>query len=81
MNWIDGVILAVGVSFALFGYWRGFLQSLVLLVLFSASIAVSSRVGESIGEYFSPLTDSADIQILAGLGTIFLAFIIVPQWM
>lgn len=77
MNWIDGVILAAGIAFALFGYWRGLLQSLVLLVLFGASLAVSSRTGESVGDIFSPLTDSEDIQTLAGLGIIFLSFIIV----
>lgn len=76
MNWIDGVILAVGILFALFGYWRGFLQSLILLVLFGASLAVSSRVGENVGDYFEPLTDSEDIQTLVGLGIIFLGFII-----
>lgn len=77
MNWIDGVILAVGILFAFFGYWRGFLQSLVLLVLFGASLAVSSRIGESVGDIFSPLTGNEDIQTLAGLGLIFLSFIIV----
>ncbi len=76
MNWIDGVILAVGISFALFGYWRGFLQSLILLVLFGASLAVSSRIGESVGDYFAPITDSEDIQTLVGLGSIFLGFVI-----
>ena len=75
MNWIDGVIVAVGIAFALFGYWRGFIQSLVLLVLFGASVAVSSRVGETIGDIFSPLTDSEDIQTLVSLGLIFLGFI------
>ena len=77
MNWIDVVILAVGIIFGLFGLWRGFVQSLVLLVLFGASLAVSSRVGETVGDIFSPFTDSADIQTLAGLGVIFLGFIFV----
>ena len=77
MNWIDGVILAVGIIFGLFGLWRGFVQSLVLLVLFGASVAVSSRGGETVGDIFSPFTDSEDIQTLAGLGVIFLGFIFV----
>ena len=77
MNWIDGVILAVGVVLALFGLWRGFLQSLVTLVLFGVSLAVSSRVGENVGDFFSRFTDSEDIQTIAGLGIIFLGFILV----
>ena len=77
MNWIDGVILALGILFALFGYWRGFFQSLILLVLFGVSLAVSSRTGETVGDIFSPLTKSEDVQTLAGLGVIFLGFIIV----
>ena len=77
MNWIDGAILAVAIAFALYGYWRGLFQSLVLLVLFGASLAVSSRIGESAGDYFAQLTDSEDFQTLAGLGVIFLGFIIV----
>ena len=77
MNWVDVGILAVWILFAYFGYRRGFLQSSLLLVIFGASLAVSSRVGETVGNIFSPLTDSEDIQTLTGLGLIFLSFILI----
>jgi len=76
LNWIDALVLATGIVAVLIGYWRGFLQSLVVLVIFGASLAISSRYGERVGELFSPLTDDVDIQTIAGLSVIFIGFIL-----
>jgi len=66
MNWIDIVILVVWGVTALWGFSSGLLKILVLFFSLVIGLALSSRVGDSVGELFSGLTDNENAQTIAG---------------
>ena len=66
MNWIDIVILVVWGVTALWGFSSGLLKILVLFFSLVVGLALSSRIGDSVGELFSGLTDNENAQTIAG---------------
>jgi len=66
MNWIDIVILVVWGVTALWGFSSGLLKILVLFFSLVIGLALSSRIGDSVGELFSWLTDNENAQTIAG---------------
>ncbi|PKB78704.1 MAG: hypothetical protein BZY88_17085 [SAR202 cluster bacterium Io17-Chloro-G9] len=71
MNWVDIVILVVwGVSI-LWGFSAGLIQMVVPFVALLASLALSSRIGDSVGNVFSSVTDNENAQTAAGFILIF----------
>ena len=66
MNWIDIVILVVWGVTALWGFSSGLLKILVLFFSLVIGLALSSRIGDSVGELFSALTDNENAQAIAG---------------
>ena len=66
MNWIDIVILVVWGVTALWGFSSGLLKILVLFFSLVIGLALSSRIGDSVGELFSGLTDNENAQTIAG---------------
>jgi uncharacterized membrane protein required for colicin V production len=77
MNWIDIAILVVWGMTTLWGYSAGLLQILVPLVSLVIGMALSSRIGDSVGEIFSSFTDNENAQTVAGFVLIFGALFIV----
>lgn len=77
MNWIDAVILVVWGITAIWGFAAGLLQVVLPLCVTIAGLALSSRFAEDVGNLFSRLTDSEDIQTIAGFILIFLGLFIV----
>ena len=71
MNWIDIVILVVWGITTLWGYSAGLLQILVPFVSLVVGLALSSRIGDSVGELFSGVTDSENAQTVAGFLLVF----------
>ena len=66
MNWIDIVILVVWGVTALWGFSSGVLKILVPFFSLVIGLALSSRIGDSVGELFSGLTDNENAQTIAG---------------
>ena len=66
MNWIDIVILVVWGVTALWGFSSGLLKVLVPFLSLVVGLALSSRIGDSVGELFSGLTDNENAQTIAG---------------
>ena len=66
MNWIDIAILVVWGVTALWGFSSGLLKILVPLVSLVIGLAVSSRIGDSVGSMFSGITDNENAQTVAG---------------
>lgn len=66
MNWIDIVILLVWGVTALWGFSSGLLKILVPFFSLVIGLALSSRIGDSVGELFSGLTDNENAQTIAG---------------
>ena len=77
MNWVDIVILVVWGITTLWGYSAGLLQILVPFISLIVGLALSSRIGDSVGEMFSGVTDNENAQTIAGFvlvfGVIFIA--------
>lgn len=71
MNWIDIAILVVWGMTALWGFSSGLLRILVPLVALVIGMALSSRIGDSVGEIFSSFTDNENAQTVAGFVLIF----------
>ena len=71
MNWVDIVILVVWGMTTLWGYSAGLLQILVPFISLIAGLALSSRIGESVGELFSVVTDNENGQTVAGFVLVF----------
>ena len=71
MNWIDIAILVIWGMTALWGFSSGLLQILVPLVALVIGMALSSRIGDSVGEIFSSFTDNENAQTVAGFVLIF----------
>ena len=71
MNWIDIAILVIWGMTALWGFSSGLLQILVPLVALVIGMAISSRIGDSVGEIFSSFTDNENAQTVAGFVLIF----------
>ena len=71
MNWIDIAILVIWGMTALWGFSSGLLRILVPLIALVIGMALSSRIGDSVGEIFSSFTDNENAQTVAGFVLIF----------
>ncbi len=71
MNWVDIVILVVWGVTALWGYSAGILLILVPFVSLIVGLALSSRIGDSVGELFTVVTDNENAQMVAGFLLVF----------
>ncbi len=71
MNWIDITILVVWGITALWGFSAGLLQIVVPLISLVAGLALSSRIGDSVGNIFSGVTGNENAQTVAGFILIF----------
>lgn len=71
MNWVDIVILVVWGVTTLWGYSAGLLQIVVPFISLVIGLALSSRVGDSVGEVFSGVTDNENAQTIAGFLVVF----------
>ena len=71
MNWIDIAILAVWGITALWGFSSGLLKIVVPLISLVVGLALSSRVGDSVGNIFSGFTDNENAQTVAGFVLVF----------
>ena len=67
MNWIDIAILAVWGITAFWGFSSGFLKVVVPFVSLVAGLALASRIGDSVGNIFSVITDNENAQAIGGL--------------
>ena len=76
MNWVDIVILVVWGMTTLWGYSAGLLQILVPFISLIAGLALSSRIGDSVGELFSVVTANENAQTVAGFILVFGALFI-----
>ncbi len=71
MNWIDITILAVWGITALWGFSSGLLKIVVPLISLVVGLALSSRIGDSVGNIFSGFTDNENAQTVAGFILVF----------
>ena len=79
MNWIDVVILVVWALNSGWGYMAGLIQMVIPLAAVIVGLAVASRIGDSVGNIFSPLTDNEDYQTIAGFILIFVGLFILAS--
>ncbi len=71
MNWIDIAILIVWGITTLWGYSAGLLKIIVPFISLVIGLAISSRIGDSVGEIFSGVTDNENAQTIAGFVLVF----------
>ncbi len=71
MNWIDIAILVVWGITALWGFSAGLLQIVVPLISLVIGLALSSRIGDSVGNVFSGFTDNENAQTVGGFILVF----------
>ncbi|PKB80569.1 MAG: hypothetical protein BZY88_08550 [SAR202 cluster bacterium Io17-Chloro-G9] len=76
MNWIDIVILVAWAVSALWGFSTGLIQLLIPFVMLLIGLALSSRIGESVGNIFSGVTDNENAQSIAGFVLIFVVLLV-----
>ncbi len=77
MNWVDVVILVVWGISILWGFSAGLIQLIVPFVALLASLALASRIGDSVGNIFSSVTDSENAQTAAGFVLIFVILFVI----
>ena len=77
MNWVDIAILVVWAATALWGASIGLLQVAIHLVAVAVGLAFSSRIAETVGNVFSPLTDNENAQTVAAFIGVFVILSIV----
>lgn len=71
MNWVDIAILVVWGITILWGYSTGLMGVVVPLISLVVGLALSSRIGDSVGEMFSSFTDNENAQAVAGFILVF----------
>ena len=71
MNWIDIAILIVWGITTLWGYSAGLLMIIVPFISLVVGLALSSRIGDSVGGMFSGVTDNENAQTVAGFVLVF----------
>ena len=76
MNWVDIVIIVVWGITALWGYSKGLLGVLVPLISLVVGLALASRIGDSVGQMFSSVTDNENAQTVAGFILIIVVILI-----
>lgn len=77
MNWVDVVILVVWGISILWGFSAGLIQLVVPFIALLASLALASRIGDSVGNIFSSVTDSENAQTVGGFVLIFVLLFVV----
>lgn len=73
MNWIDIAILVVWGITAFWGYSNGLIQMVVPFISLVIGLALASRIGDSVGNIFSVVTDNENAQTVGGIVLIFVA--------
>ena len=76
MNWVDIVIIVVWGVTALWGYSKGLLGVLLPLISLVVGLALASRIGDSVGQMFSSVTDNENAQTVAGFILIIVVILI-----
>ena len=76
MNWVDIVIIVVWGVTALWGYSKGLLGVLGPLISLVVGLALASRIGDSVGQMFSSVTDNENAQTVAGFILIIVVILI-----
>ena len=76
MNWVDIVIIVVWGITALWGYSKGLLGVLGPLISLAVGLALASRIGDSVGQMFSSVTDNENAQTVAGFILIIVVILI-----
>ena len=76
MNWVDIVIVVVWGVTALWGYSKGLFGVLVPLISLAAGLALASRIGDSVGQMFSSVTDNENALTVAGFVLIIVVILI-----
>ena len=77
MNWLDIVILLVWALMAAWGGSVGLIAILFHLVTLAASLALASRVGPMLGDFFTPLSGREEVQTVAGFIVVFAVLFII----
>ena len=81
MNWVDILVLVVWGLMALWGFKSGFIGMIVPLVVIVLGLALSSRVAEPMGNFFSFLSENENVQTIIAFIAIFLVLILLSAWL
>ncbi len=81
MNWVDILVLVVWGLMALWGFKSGLIGMVVPLVVIILGLALSSRIAEPVGNLFSFLSESENVQTIIAFIAIFLALILISAWL
>ena len=81
MNWVDILVLVVWGLMALWGFKSGFIGMIVPLVVIILGLALSSRVAEPLGNYFSFLSENENVQTIIAFIAIFVVLILLSAWL
>jgi uncharacterized membrane protein required for colicin V production len=77
MNWLDILVLVVWGLTALWGFKVGFIRMVVPLVVMVVGLALSSRIAEPVGDFFSFLSENENVQSVAAFLAILIALLII----
>ena len=81
MNWVDILVLVVWGLMALWGFKSGLLGMVVPLIMIILGLAISSRIAEPVGNLFSFLSESENVQTVIAFIAIFLALLLLSAWL
>src|SRR5918992_3178610 len=77
MNWVDILVLVVWGLAALCGFKVGFIRMVVPLVVVVVGLALSSRIAEPVGDFFSFLSENENVQTVAALIAILIVLLVI----
>jgi uncharacterized membrane protein required for colicin V production len=77
MNWVDILVLVIWGLAALWGFKVGFIRMVVPLAVVIVGLALSSRIAEPVGDFFSFLSENENVQTIAAFIAILIALLII----
>src|ERR671914_298928 len=77
MNWIDILVLVICGLATLWGFKVGFIRMVVPLAVVVVGLALSSRIAEPVGDFFSFLSENENVQTVAAFIAILIVLLVI----
>ena len=77
MNWVDILVLVGWGLAALWGFKVGLIRMVVPLIVVVVGLALSSRIAEPVGDFFSFLSENENVQTVAALIAILIVLLVI----
>jgi membrane protein required for colicin V production len=77
MNWVDILVLVGWGLVALWGFKVGLIRMVVPLVVVVVGLALSSRIAEPVGDFFSFISENENVQTVAAFIAILIVLLVI----